>query len=241
MSRSLIVLSAACFCLVPCLEAQDQPKVIKGTVQAEIHKFKFSPEYVYVILVESAKSEMDVTLRDVPNQWVFHFTDNPNAIHKVERLCSPVKEREAEVCVAPGLNAPSGPQKYTLTLKPIKLEAKPILEVKGALTDKDNRPERGQIGQEHAIKLVKGKLYVAEMSVEPKNEIPFPSCSRDVGEERDYWGIVTSSSESGKPARCVIRPKFDGEYKVDASLALTRNLNGASCGYTLKVFQQAKE
>jgi hypothetical protein len=240
MRRLLIVLFAAIFCLLARLEAQEQPKVLKGTVQVGIHKFTFSPEYVYEILVESAKSEMHATLGDVPSQWVNHLSDDPQAIRKVERLCSPVKKCEGEIRIEPGYHTPSGPQEYTLTVRPIKLDPKAILNVKGTLSDKDNRPDRGSVGRGHVVKLTKGKLYVAEMSVDLKDAVPFPSCSRQVGEENDSWSIVTSSDQGGKPARCVIRPKFDGEYKVDAALT-THDLRGVQCGYTLKVFQQAKE
>jgi hypothetical protein len=240
MARSLIVLLAAVFCLLARLEAQEQPKVVKGTVQVGIHKVTLSPEYVYEILVESGTSEMHVTLGDVPSQWVNYLTDDPKAIRKVERLCSPVKKCEGEIRIEPGYQTPGGPQAYTLTVRPVKLDPKPILNVKGTLTDKDNRPNRGSVGREHVVKLAKGKRYVVEMSVDLKDAVPFPSCWCQVDEEKDSWSIVTSSDQGGKPARCVIRPKFDGEYKIDAALT-AQDLRGARCGYTLKVFQQARD
>jgi hypothetical protein len=237
MARSVIILFVAVFCLLARLDAQEQPKVVKGTVQVGIHKLTFSPDYVYEILVESAKSELHVTLVDVPYQAVHHFSDDPKVIPKVERLSSPVKKCAGELRIDPGFSTPSGPQEYTLTVRPIKLDPKTILHVKGTLSDKDK--QSATIGREHVVKLAKGKLYVAEMSVDLKDAIPYPSCSCQVGQERDSWSIVTASDQGGKPARCVIRPKFDGDYKVDAALT-AYDLRGAQCGYTLKVFQQAK-
>jgi hypothetical protein len=155
-----------------------------------------------------------------------------------EMFYSPLKEDKAEVRVTPSSALPAGPQPYTLDVERRRLSKKPLLQVKGQLTNEDRQD--GIIGKRYPLQLVKGRLYVAEMSVGAKSAVVNPGFVREV-EPRDWDRFLTDSGKGGRPARCVFRPKYDGKYSARADLAFPAKLTDEPCSFSLTVYQEATD
>ncbi|HYT87858.1 MAG TPA: hypothetical protein VEL76_03990 [Gemmataceae bacterium] len=241
MSRFLLCLAIAS-ALAAAGPAQDFGKPIQGQVQIGLHEFTLSPDSAYIVRLSSRKYLHDLYLGETFTQvGATTYPDEKGAQNETgvrELFCSPVKECKVAVRVTPAGGLPGGPQPYTLVVERHKLSKKPLLQVKGKLTAKDRPAPDKSIGKHYPVQLVKGRLYVAEMTIDAKGELAAPGFGR-AGEPADWSNFLTGSEKRGHPARCVFRPKYDGKYHAMAELF--GDVAEAGCSYTLTVYQETKD
>jgi hypothetical protein len=233
---TLIVLGALA-AVVRSGPAQELNKPIRGQVQAGAHSFELDSNAAYVATLTSKNTRLDVSVTGVNAQRQFNFDEPKDKVYKEEVFFSPVKKAKALVRVAPGFDTPGGPHDYTLEVKRLAFDKKPLLETKGVLTNKDRAGPGKIIQKGFPLKLAKGRLYVAEVAIDLDGINPCP------GFEPVKEGANSSYSVAGyegKVGRLVFRSTADLDYRAQAGI-FDELKAGQTCKFTLTVYQAAKE
>lgn len=219
-----------------CPSLQAQQKEIKGTVKLGVHKFTLEMDTLYEFEVKAKEFIPDVTLTGGFLQNIADFKEDKT----FRAVFLPVKKAEHTLVISPIplIDGPvaAGLLDYTVTLKTMVLDEKPLVKKQDKLAATDPKYvnqdfKRNTHFKAEMVKLKAGKVYVIDMVT-----VRGPADTFDpflILEAPDKSIVAQDDDGGGFPnARIVFRPMMDGEHRIIAT-GLSDNSDIGS--YTLTV------
>jgi len=211
----------------------------KGQLKIGAHRAKLEAGKLYEVRVQGEGFRPLVILRP-SNFWFPLNTESSRDLFRAYVV--PKETKENQLFVTPDLydaDLDDGPLDYSLTIKSIPLEKKPVLEEKAELTEKDpvyNHPDlfgkRDCFSKAYPIKMKARQFYIIEMVRKDDQLDPYlyleGADKKIVAQDDDGAGNLN--------ARIIYQPRKDGEHRIIAT-----TLRRATGEFTLTVRAQAKE
>src|SRR5262245_55097742 len=204
--------------LLPPLAAQDKEVTMKGQVKVGVHKHKMEAGKLYQVRVDAEGFTPMVSLR--PGYFVNVETLNQGDTFQAFVL--PTETKEHRISVLPNLSddLDNQPLDYKVTITPIPLAEKPMLEEKGKLTDKD--PPYSNAGatseknphKAFTVQLKARQVYIITLTKAGSKEYDPYLILEGPG------GMIVARDDDGagnSNARIFIQPRRSGEYKIIAT------------------------
>lgn len=236
MLRHGLVLAVLCLIpLAPC--SAGAPIKHKGTISIGMHEIPMKAGTVYLLKAEGVgfRPQLDI------DQSFLNFINNGFDEGKpVEAYIVPDRDQTHTVYVAPStfsLRGKKGPFEYSLTVTPVNLDAKPLLNKQDALTNNDpaykNEFNMRKNHKAYSVKLEALQFYMIDLMRRGDNSL---DCYLYL---EDPAGKIVASDDDGGDglnSRIVFRPQTPGTYRIIAT-----NLGDQVGDFTLSVRGQQKE
>jgi hypothetical protein len=204
------------------LTAQEKESTIKGKVQAGLHRTKLTAGNLYLVKVEGAGFRPNVNIQ--PG----YFT-NPTTLDMGDTFLAyfvPQESREHRITVLPSGydDLVEGALDFTMSVKPVPLDDKPLVSEKSKLTATDAIYKSEEFSSKDShfkpfpIKLKAKMIYIIDMQ-----------CLDKTGDTMDPYLLLEDSTGKivardddggmGTNARLVFQPRRDGDYRIVATTA----------------------
>ncbi len=237
--RFAVVLSLAlCVVAAPCwVQAQEKDVVVEGQVKIGVHKFKLESGTLYQFEVKGKGFSPGVSLSAGILRNTADYVKEANTFRA---LYFPPKSQEQTLTIIPnfgfGGTPTAGLLDYTLTLKSMQMDEKPVLKKEDELTPKDPKLEHAQIFRKTAfkaytVKMKAGQTYIIDMVAgKAADNVIDPYLYL----EDPMKNIVAADDDGGgfPNARIMYSAPQDGEFRIIATGLSDRSNFGA---YTLMV------
>lgn len=229
-----VLVVPALFCS---LQAADQELTAKGQLKMGNHAYKMEAGKLYLVRVEGQGFQPVVSIR--PG----YFT-NPETLDKGDTFQSyfvPRETRDHRIFIIPNLTDDfgDGPLNYALSIKPLPLAEKPLLEVKEKLIAADPlyKPPDGSPKDTHfkafSIKMKAKQIYIIDLvrvggrDLDPMLYLEGPGAK-----------TVAADDDGGADAnaRIIFMPRREGEHRIIAT-----TVSKAVGDFMLTVRTEAKE
>jgi hypothetical protein len=211
--------------------------VIKGQAQLGVHKLKMENKSIYQIEIKAKGFIPGVNLIGA-NQYIPNTADFFKERHTFRCMFMPVKSMDYTLVVTPniefGAPPPLGLLDYTVTMKTLKIDEKPLFTKADKLTAQDPKYQQSinkTAFKAYPFKMTKGKTYIIDMVA-----------TAGGGNKLDPYLYLENSNKitvaqdddgGGFPnARVMYTAVMDGEFRIIASALNNRTEVG---DYTLTV------
>lgn len=203
--------------IAPPAAAQEKETASKGQVKIGIHKQKMEAGKLYQVRVDAEGFAPSVGLRP----GYFTNSEMLNQGDTFQAFVLPAETREHRITVLPNLNDDLDERTfdYKLTITPIPLAEKPLLEEKGKLAATDPGYTNEGFGNDKyphkpfAIQMKARQMYIITMKTATNDMDPLLFLEGPGGK------IVARDDDSGGSlnARIFIQPRRGGEHKIIAT------------------------
>jgi hypothetical protein len=222
--------------LLPAAQGGGKGLSTKGQVKIGSHSHKMEGGKLYQVRVEGSGFRPLVNIRP---GYLTHTSVSDDG-DTLQGYFIPRETKAHRLFITPDLydDLGDGPLDYTLTIKPIPLAEKPVLQEKGQLAATDPVYKNADFGvktdchfKAYPIKLKARQFYIIDL-VKTDDLDPYLFL------EGPDMKILAQDDDSGGNlnARILFQPRRDGEYRIIAT-----SLSRATGGFTLTVRTQAKE
>ena len=213
----IAALVATCPTALPRAEGQEKEITSKGSVKVGVHKQKMEAGKLYQVRVDAEGFAPMVSLR--PGYFVNSETTNQG--DTFQGFVLPTETRDHRITILPSLNddLDDRPLDYKITVTPIVLAEKPMLDEKGKLAATDPTYTNEGFGNEKyphkafTVQLKARQIYIITMKGSTKEMDPLLFLEGPGGKivARDDDGAGNLN------ARIFIQPRRGGEHKIIAT------------------------
>jgi hypothetical protein len=216
--------------LLSAVQAGDGDLKAKGQIKIGVHPHKMKAGELYIINVEGQGFRPLVNIR--PGFLPFNPSfDQRNSFHS---HFVPMETKEHRLYITPDTfgDLGDGALEYSVSVKHLPLDEKPLLSKQEKLTDQDPfyKPERKTHFKAHTVKLKADRYYVIDLV---KGTVRDPYLFLEDSNNK----VVASDDDGGGNlnSRIVFRPKADGDFRVIVTTL------GLETGELTLTVRQAKE
>jgi hypothetical protein len=227
-SRWFVLALAVCAGpLSPALVAQERQQTTGGQVQLGVHKYRVQAGSVYEFEVVGEGFSPAVRLAGSPPVFLHPSYRRPFGAKSTNTYIGvfiPKENAERTLVVSPrylsGVPQDGGTLKYTVTMKSMRLDERPLLKKEDKLTKDDpvhmdKGINRGTHAKTYNVRLKAQQICVIEMTPQTPNNKGGRLYTRVLVE--DNGKLLAQDSGGTQAAVVLFRAPADGEYRVIAT------------------------
>jgi len=229
------------------LVAQERPQRAEGQIQLGLHKYRMQAGSIYEFEVagEGFNPEVRLSGNGILHPS-FHRDLGPNGFHTFFGVFIPEDNAERTLIVSPRFLVGSVPEggrlKYTVTMKAMKLDERPLLTKDDKITADDpvhvdKGVNRGTHFKSYDLKLKAEQICVIEMTPKKapgKGGRLYPRLLVEANAKQ-----LAQRSGGNQSAVLIFRAPADGDYRILAT-GLTKNLDLGDFTLSVRTIKREK-